>query len=99
MGKRGGRMDELRFDGATAIVTGAGRGLGRAHALLLAERGARVVVADVEGAEVAAREIVAMGGEAVACVGSVADRRAVERMVEAAHSAYGRIDVVVNNAG
>jgi len=99
-------MDELRFDGTTAIVTGAGRGLGRAHALVLAERGARVVVADVVRdesgaalAEVVAQEIEGRGGEAIACVGSVAVADDVERIVDAARSAYGGVDVVVNNAG
>jgi NAD(P)-dependent dehydrogenase (short-subunit alcohol dehydrogenase family) len=96
----------LRFEGATAIVTGAGRGLGRAHAMLLAERGARVVIADVGRdesagalAELVAEEIAALGGEAVACVGSVADADDVERIVETARSAYGAVDVLVNNAG
>jgi NAD(P)-dependent dehydrogenase (short-subunit alcohol dehydrogenase family) len=99
-------MDELRFDGATAIVTGGGRGLGRAHALLLADRGARVVVADsghdesgAPLAELSAAEIVAAGGEAVACVGSVAVADDVERILATTRRAYGGVDVVVNNAG
>ena len=99
-------MDEFRFDGATAVISGAGRGLGRAHAVLLAARGARVVVADVARdasgvalAELVAKEIVTLGGEAVACVGSVADAGDVERIVMTARAAYGGVDVVVNNAG
>lgn len=103
-------MDELRFDGRSAIVTGAGRGVGRCHALLLASRGAKVVVADLGGAlegggsssapadEVVA-EIAAAGGEAVACHASVAEETGAASIVQTALDAFGRVDVVVNNAG
>ncbi len=96
--------------GKVAIVTGAGRGLGRAHALALAEAGAAVLVNDLGGgfkgegadaapAEAVAREIRAMGGRAIADTGSVADWAAARAMVEAAVSAFGGLDIVVNNAG
>jgi len=103
-------MDELRFDGRAVIVTGAGRGIGRSHALLLAAKGARVVVADVgagidgDGAssspadEVVA-EIEASGGEAVASYASVADEAGATSIVDTAVEAFGRVDAVVNNAG
>jgi NAD(P)-dependent dehydrogenase (short-subunit alcohol dehydrogenase family) len=89
------------LDGAVAVVTGAGRGLGRSHALALAAEGASVVVNDADNPEAAevVSEIVATGASAavdVARLGSIADGRAlVERAVER----FGRIDVVVNNAG
>ena len=103
-------MSELRFDGRAVIVTGAGRGVGRCHALLLAARGARVVVADYGGeldgrgssAEPAAQvvaEIAAAGGEAVACNASVADEAGAATIVQTALDTFGRIDVVINNAG
>jgi NAD(P)-dependent dehydrogenase (short-subunit alcohol dehydrogenase family) len=103
-------MNELRFDDRVAIVTGAGRGIGRVHARLLAAKGARVVVADLGGeidgrgsstapADAVVGEIRANGGEAVACYGSVADEADVASIVETALDAFGRLDVVVNNAG
>jgi NAD(P)-dependent dehydrogenase (short-subunit alcohol dehydrogenase family) len=100
----------LRFDGRVAIVTGAGRGLGRAYALALAERGARIVVNDSGGAltgvgadsgpaEKVAAEIVAAGGEAVADSGDVTDPTAGATMARLALDSFGAIDIVVNNAG
>lgn len=84
-----------------AIVTGAGRGLGKAHALALARRGARVVVNDLdaESLERACAEIVSMGGEALGSAASVQDPEAVQAMVGAALARWGRVDILVNNAG
>ncbi len=84
-----------------AIVTGAGGGLGRAHALLLAKRGAKVVVNDLGEAQAQAvvDEIVGAGGEAMAAAGSVAEASKVQAMVDAAMARWGRIDILVNNAG
>ncbi|MBS0296943.1 MAG: SDR family NAD(P)-dependent oxidoreductase [Proteobacteria bacterium] len=84
-----------------AIVTGAGGGLGRAHALTLARYGAKVAVNDVklEMAEAVAQEIRAAGGEALAIAGSVTDEAAVQAMVGQVMDAWGRIDILVNNAG
>lgn len=101
---------ELRFDQRVAVITGAGRGLGRAHALLLASRGAKVVVNDTGGtlqgggvdaspAEDVAREIRALGGEAIACTESVATPAGGEAIIEAALSRYGRVDILIHNAG
>ncbi len=93
-----------------AIVTGAGGGLGRAHALLLAKRGARVVVNDLGGAvtgtgaslsaaEAVAAEIIASGGEAIANGASVAEQGQMEAMVADTMARWGRVDILVNNAG
>lgn len=103
-------MKQIRFDGRVAIVTGAGGGLGRAHALELARRGARVVVNDLgsaldgsggssASALAVVEEIVAAGGEAIANGSSVADAAGVERMVADTLGAFGRLDILVNNAG
>jgi len=83
-----------------AIVTGAGGGLGEAHAKLLAQRGARVVVNDLgENAEKVARDINDAGGQAQASLGSVCDPTFVQNMVEHTLSTWNRVDILVNNAG
>jgi len=91
----------LKLEGKVALVTGSGRGIGRAVALKLASEGARVVVNDLD--EAPAREVVdelrAGGSEAVACVGSVTAPDFPERFVGAATQAFGGLDIVVNNAG
>ena len=100
----------MRFDGRVAIVTGAGGGLGRLHALALAARGAKVVVNDLGGsvdgnggapkaAQAVVDEIRAAGGEAIANGASVTDPQAVQAMVDQALAAWGRVDILVNNAG
>ena len=101
----------INFDGKVAIVTGAGGGLGRCHALDLAKRGAKVVVNDLGGnvdgsddgslsaAEKVVEEIKAAGGEAMANGASVTDVAQVEEMVKQTMDAYGRIDILINNAG
>jgi NAD(P)-dependent dehydrogenase (short-subunit alcohol dehydrogenase family) len=103
-------MNELRYDGRVAVVTGGGRGLGRAYALLLASRGAKVVVNDVGGdltgdgsdvgpAQEVVREIVAAGGEALANTDSVATPEGGKAIVDAALDTFGRLDILVHNAG
>lgn len=103
-------MADLGFDGKVAIITGAGGGLGKQHALLLASRGARVVVNDLGGsvagdgadkgpAEACAKEIRDLGGEAVSDGSSVSTPEGGEQIVKTAVDAYGRVDIVINNAG
>src|SRR5580765_3834976 len=98
------------LDGRVAIITGAGRGLGREHALLFAAEGAKVVVNDLGGAadgggsdrtaaEQVVDEITAMGGEAVANADSVSDWNGGEALVNTAIEAFGGLDILVNNAG
>jgi NAD(P)-dependent dehydrogenase (short-subunit alcohol dehydrogenase family) len=90
----------MNLQGRIAIVTGAGGGLGRAHALLLARHGAKVVVNDLgEGADTVAREIVDAGGEALAFQASVTDEARIQAMVAATIERWGRVDILVNNAG
>ncbi|MGH2671217.1 MAG: SDR family NAD(P)-dependent oxidoreductase, partial [bacterium] len=103
-------MAQIGFEGKVAIVTGAGGGLGREHALLLASRGAQLVINDLGGAvdgtgastgpaQTVVEEIEAAGGVAVADTNSVASKEGGEAMVKAALEAFGRIDIVINNAG
>lgn len=102
--------DLITFDDRVAIVTGAGRGLGRSHAIALAERGARVVVndlgADVDGtgrsseaADAVVAIIEAAGGEAIASAADITDAGEVQAMVGTAMERWGRVDILVNNAG
>lgn len=103
-------MQELRYDGRVAVVTGGGRGLGRSYARLLASRGARVVVNDTGGsrqgdgldagpAQAVVAEIVAAGGEAVACTASVATPAGGQAIVAAALDSFGRLDILIHSAG
>ena len=103
-------MPELRFDNRVAVITGAGRGLGRSYALLLASRGAKVVVndlgaalqgggADAGPAEEVVREIIAAGGEAVACTDSVTTPAGGQAIIDTAIKHFGRIDILIHNAG
>lgn len=91
----------MNLAGRVAIVTGSGGGLGRAHALLLARAGARVVVNDVNEAAAAsvAAEIVSAGGKALSAPASVTDEAEVAAMVDAATNAWGGVDILINNAG
>jgi NAD(P)-dependent dehydrogenase (short-subunit alcohol dehydrogenase family) len=103
-------MTELRFDQRVAVITGAGRGLGRAYALLLASRGARVVVndpgvnlngegADIGPAQQVVQEIKAAGGDGVVSTDTVATPSGGKAIIQAAMDHYGRIDILIHNAG
>jgi NAD(P)-dependent dehydrogenase (short-subunit alcohol dehydrogenase family) len=103
-------VPDLRFDNRVAVITGAGRGLGRAYALLLASRGAKVVIndtgvslkgdgVDVGPAQAVVEEIRAAGGEAVACTDSVATPAGGKAIIDTALNRYGRIDILIHNAG
>ena len=103
-------MTERRFDGRVAVITGAGRGLGREYALLLASKGAKIVVndlgvsmqgdgSDAGPAETVVREIQAAGGIAVASTDSVATAEGAKAIIQAAIDHYGRIDILIHNAG
>jgi 3-oxoacyl-[acyl-carrier protein] reductase len=90
-----------KLEGKVALVTGSGRGIGRAIALKLASEGARVVVIDLDAApgDAVASEIKAAGGEAIAVNGSVAEPGFADRFVRAATETFGGLDIIVNNAG
>jgi NAD(P)-dependent dehydrogenase (short-subunit alcohol dehydrogenase family) len=103
-------MSDVGFEGKVAIITGAGGGLGREHALLLASRGAQIVVNDLGGAvdgtgasagpaQQVVEEIEALGGAAVSDANSVASPEGADAMVKTALEAFGRVDIVINNAG
>lgn len=103
-------MEEIRFDGRVAVVTGAGGGLGKAYALLLASRGAKVVVNDLGGtfdgtgsdaspAQQVVDQIIASGGEAVSSYDSVAEWESAQNIIETAIKSFGQIDILINNAG
>jgi len=103
-------VTERRFDGRVAVITGAGRGLGREYARLLGSKGAKVIVNDPGGslkgegsdagpAEAVVQEIISAGGEAVACTASVATPQGGQAIIQTALDRFGRIDVLIHNAG
>ena len=103
-------MTELSFDGRVAVITGGGRGLGREYALLLASRGAKVLINDngsaLDGsggdagpAQALVSEIAAMGGEAAACTESVTTPQGGKAIIEAALDSFGKIDILIHSAG
>jgi NAD(P)-dependent dehydrogenase (short-subunit alcohol dehydrogenase family) len=89
----------MSSNGQTAIITGAGQGIGRRTAELLAERGYRIAIIDLQEPAETVKAIEAAGGEALICVGSVADESLVDRFAEQVYRRWGRADVLVNNAG
>ncbi len=102
--------DEIRFDDRVAVITGAGGGLGRAHALLLASRGAKVVINDLGGAmdgmgadstpaQKVCDEIKGMGGEAVPNYESVSEWDSAQKIIQTAIDSFGKVDILINNAG
>lgn len=102
--------EEMRFDGQVVVITGAGRGIGRVQAHALAERGAKLVINDFGGslagsgsdpglAQIVVEELKAAGAEAVANVGDVSTQVGAESVIEEAISSFGKVDVVINNAG
>ena len=103
-------MNDIRFDNKVSVITGAGNGLGKSHALFLASRGAKVVVNDLGGtvagtggsravADAVVEEITASGGEAVANYDTVATEEGGQRVIQTALDAFGTVDILVNNAG
>jgi NAD(P)-dependent dehydrogenase (short-subunit alcohol dehydrogenase family) len=103
-------MADIRYDDRVAVITGAGGGLGRSYALYLAQRGAKVVVNDLGGstdgqgndtraADTVVEEVQALGGEAVASYDSVTSAEGGEQIIQTAMDAFGRVDIVINNAG
>jgi NAD(P)-dependent dehydrogenase (short-subunit alcohol dehydrogenase family) len=107
---RENEMTDRRFDGRVAVITGSGRGLGREYALLLASKGAKILVndngsiiagsgADEGPAQEVVNEIKAAGGEAMACTASVATPEGGQAIIDAAISAFGQIDILIHNAG
>ncbi|KAF4838939.1 Peroxisomal multifunctional enzyme type 2 [Colletotrichum tropicale] len=93
--------NSIRFDNRVAIVTGSGRGLGRQHALLLGALGASVVVNSTTSttAQATADDIIKAGGKATICVGSVSDESVAQTLIKTAIDTFGRIDIIINNAG
>src|SRR5579872_1911549 len=100
----------IRFDGQVAIITGSGRGLGAAYARLFAERGASIIVHDagvsLDGtgfdpavADAVVHDITAMGGKAVPCYENIESREGCQRLIEVALREFGRLDILINNAG
>ena len=103
-------MNDIRFDNKVAVITGAGNGLGKSHALFFASRGAKVVVNDLGGtvagtggsrsvADAVVEEITAAGGEAVANYDTVATEEGGQRVIQTALDAFGTVDILINNAG
>lgn len=103
-------MNSMDFAGRVAVITGSGRGIGRAHATLLASRGAAVVVNDIGGnmgggggddslAQLAANEIISLGGRAVADTSDISTKAGATSLIRHAIESFGRVDIVVNNAG